>query len=575
MKHTYLFAQRLGVFLASLILLIHTDPASGVIIPPARTVAWSYSTVGVPGGIPNRTTIYQTLNSGASSSQINTAIANCPSGQVVLLGPGTYSGGINFGLKNNVTLRGSGTNTVLTGTITMGSGGWYSGNSPPFWDSGTTITAGLTQGSSNLTVSSTSTLGVGWLALIDEKNDTTAVFDADGNHPRALAQCVHIQSISGNVVTIWPPLVTTFSTSLDARIKAQGGMQITGDGVENLQMQGDGSAIGFSINNGYGCWAYNVGMHNMANYDLELICCCACTVSHCYLFDSPSHASNHYGVGLQQNCGGCLIENNIIYRIGPSIEINNGSSYNVIAYNFLYDSWINGVQDMDLDMNHTPHNVMNLVEGNYIGVIEDDGYFGSTAMNTLFRNVVTGVGPEYHDSPSCISLKRWSRNYNVVGNILGTNGVASVYELTASGQAGQSIYQLGYPNIGNIGYNGSAPPNAWNNPGSSPGDNQWRDLAVGTTIIRHGNYDTVNKSIVWDSTISDHSIPNSYYLTSKPAWFGSLTWPPYDVTKPTATGLANLPAGYRFIYGVDPSGTGGTPPPQVSGFHFVATTNSP
>src|SRR5229473_3146764 len=78
------------------------------IIDPSRAIDWSKA--GIPGGIPSRTTICATLNPGATSTQINNAIASCPANQVVFLNPGTYtiSGGINFGSTSNVPLRGAG-----------------------------------------------------------------------------------------------------------------------------------------------------------------------------------------------------------------------------------------------------------------------------------------------------------------------------------------------------------------------------------------------------------------------------------------------------------------------------------
>src|SRR5262249_23668695 len=87
------------------------------IITPNRSIDWRNA--GVAGGIPNRTTICATLASGATIDQINSAISNCQSGQVVRLGGGTYdlgSGIIN--MKANVTLRGDGadsTKLVFTG----------------------------------------------------------------------------------------------------------------------------------------------------------------------------------------------------------------------------------------------------------------------------------------------------------------------------------------------------------------------------------------------------------------------------------------------------------------------------
>src|SRR5437879_6577427 len=96
---------------------------SGV-LSPARAVDWSQ--VGVVGGIPNRTTICSTLNQGVTAAQINSAIAACANG-VVLLNPGTFtlSAGIDFVHKNNVTLRGSGANqTFLVFTNGVGCAGF-------------------------------------------------------------------------------------------------------------------------------------------------------------------------------------------------------------------------------------------------------------------------------------------------------------------------------------------------------------------------------------------------------------------------------------------------------------------
>ena len=53
-------------------------------------------------------TIYTTLSAGSTAAQINSAIASCPSNQVVKLGPGTFNIGSFIDLKSGVVLRGSG-----------------------------------------------------------------------------------------------------------------------------------------------------------------------------------------------------------------------------------------------------------------------------------------------------------------------------------------------------------------------------------------------------------------------------------------------------------------------------------
>ena len=60
------------------------------------------------------------------------------------------------------------------------------------------------------------------------------------------------------------------------------------------------------------------------------------------------------------------------------------------------------------------------------------------------------------------------------------------------------------------------------------------DPAVASTLLRHANYDYFHKDVVWDSTIASRAIPDSLYYSSKPAFFGSLQWPPIG---PDVSGL--------------------------------------
>src|SRR5213080_1945585 len=101
--------------------LAHAQRWAGI-IDRSRAVDWSAGNQGIAGGIPNRTTICATLNPGATAGQINSAIAACPSNQVVFLNAGTYAlnAGLIFNGKSNVTLRGAGpdrTFLVFTGAV--------------------------------------------------------------------------------------------------------------------------------------------------------------------------------------------------------------------------------------------------------------------------------------------------------------------------------------------------------------------------------------------------------------------------------------------------------------------------
>src|SRR5207253_5381375 len=117
MRHKSLFLFPL--ILLSLSLCSYAQLWSGI-LDTSRAIDWSQA--GVIGGIPNRTSVCATLNPGATATQINSAIASCPAGQVVFLNAGTYnlSSGILFSNKSNVTLRGAGadqTKLVFTGGV--------------------------------------------------------------------------------------------------------------------------------------------------------------------------------------------------------------------------------------------------------------------------------------------------------------------------------------------------------------------------------------------------------------------------------------------------------------------------
>src|SRR5437773_5468357 len=100
-----LIEWRVQILLAFTLLTAQTS--RGEVIPPDRRIAWS---PGVLGGIPIVNTIYTNLTANQTPGQINSAIASCPSNQVVRFSPGTYvfRNSIVVGGKNGVVLRGAG-----------------------------------------------------------------------------------------------------------------------------------------------------------------------------------------------------------------------------------------------------------------------------------------------------------------------------------------------------------------------------------------------------------------------------------------------------------------------------------
>lgn len=104
------------------------------------------------------------------------------------------------------------------------------------------------------------------------------------------------------------------------------------------------------------------------------------------------------------------------------------------------------------------------------------------------------------------------------------------------------------------------------------------DLDVQTTTILTGNYDVEGipnatpavapGEPAADTPLNGATLPNSFYLSGAPAWFGNLPWPAYKVEAPDTNilngvtdtngyqeGYYDIPAGYRFTHGlIDPLG---------------------
>ncbi|MCK5641356.1 MAG: hypothetical protein KAJ19_11180, partial [Gammaproteobacteria bacterium] len=164
----------------------------------------------------------------------------------------------------------------------------------------------------------------------------------------------------------------------------------------------------------------------------------------------------------------------------------------------------------------------NLIEGNFIeGRYREDSYFASGHWNTVVRNRIEqqqGKSDQLHT----YDIERGHHYNTAVGNVLGTLGHETNYEQAGSGSA-PAIYRLGY-------------------------DSPWGsyvDSQVIATMLRHGNWDSVNNGVVWDPGISDHNIPASFYLSSIPEWWCSETpWPPIG---PDVAGYTNdIPAKRRY-----------------------------
>lgn len=565
---------------------------SAEIIPSDRRINWD---PGIPGGIPHRTVTYATLNgidaTGATDvrAAIQTALNACPADQVVQLPAGRFriNGGIS--MPNRVTLRGMGPTTVLdsrgstAGLVTFGNGGVQ-------WDPTsitTSITAGATAGSTSLTVASASGLSVGTLLVITELNDPAFVtIDAttnpaatwvDGwntNGTRARGQIVQVTSVSGSTIGISPGLYsaytrTPWATHFDP--------QCQWSGVEDLKTSSNntGTDRNFLFQSAACCWVKNVESDYTDGDHMTLDWSYRCEIRHNYLHDSYVHASGSFDnmIGLRSKSSACLVIDNIIRRLHVSVMCEWGAAGNVIAYNYTegeFDEsaasgnrWLPG----GLNLNHGAHPQFNLFEGNITSKFAADSYWGSSSHTTIFRNDILGTGvasPPFtgrgtENLSGAVSLIQGNRavdiwevqsQYNIVGNLVG------IPALLSRGVVRRVVSPAGraYDN----------PPYCFSYGYTSEADGGGTALANPlVTLIEHGNWDVASSVITWDPAITNHVIPDSLFLTAKPAWFGSLAWPPIDPASTSNRSVERIPAGYRYVHGYDPQSVADTTPPTV------------
>jgi hypothetical protein len=290
-------------------------------------------------------------------------------------------------------------------------------------------------------------------------------------------------------------------------------------------------------------WVKNVETYNSPN-------CNDCshiilTYSHgCEIRDSYVHhgfdssGGRNYGITIFQWNSDHKIENNIGEANRHSFIMEGGGSGSAILYNYFDDNWENQVSNSyefitgDFGNNHGAHPYMNLYEGNYASKFRADYTHGSSSHGVVFRNYFRGERSDVL-TPGASTWGYWAvdtqyRNnyYSFIGNILGspswtTGTVTASTTCSSQGLSVKTAFRFGCD--------------------GNPGNYQNSDSL--TTAIRHGNYDYITDGVAnWDGG-ADHTIPESLYYVTKPAWYGGCVWPPINPVAPT---VSYIPAKLRY-----------------------------
>lgn len=355
-------------------------------------------------------------------------------------------------------------------------------------------------------------------------------------------------------------------------IGTSGGPAISNDGLENLSIDGTASSgfYGISFFSAYNVWVQGVRFVNPAGAPISMFQGTHFTFQNNYMFEE--HGSDDFTISIGSTSDG-LIQNNIFHQHNAGVVEEGPDSGTVIAYNYgvgmcnyLYSG--SACRSDNLTNTFRPHangDDYELYEGNVAPDYYADGTHGTHLSQTLFRNffagwescgisnTLGGNGPcgatsakDFLTIPFTLAAYQGRYHYSV-GNVLGTPGYHNQYAFTTGfcwTSTSGCIYNLG----AGYGNGGSSPLDAKVGFGGTSGTGMsWGNFDVATNAIRWcGN----SSDTGWSTTCSSTSevpaaaptfpnsvptlgdtgagmsvMPASFYLASKPSWFGTNAWP--------------------------------------------------
>ncbi|HUN74837.1 MAG TPA: hypothetical protein VMU40_10015 [Steroidobacteraceae bacterium] len=546
-----------------------------------------------------------------AAAGIQAAINACPAGRVVLVSAGTFT--INNGnfllIDHGITLRGAGPGrTILQKTDGAKPGVEATGPKPaPIvilgpsrWaisDHGfagsTDLTADGVQGQHSITVASTSGFRAGQTVLLDERSGASWQTDPcgrgriwaapdfrvvwqlhDPRQPtddplktppdaanqdafgwfsrldRPTSEIKQIASIAGHTLTFSTPIHITYRVSHTAQVTGYNMTRTANAGIENLTViGGDNGNVRFEWCDD--CWAKSIDNTVWHDEGFAVNNSFRIEIRDSYVHDGAwaQPGGGGYAISLASGSSEVLVENSIILKANKVMVARSAGAGSVVGYNYVDDGYINTNGrwiEVGLNGSHMVGSHHMLFEGNYGFNFDSDKTHGNAIYHTIFRNYLTGTRAPFKNQLGGALIDDASQQYNAprraagaeaysywdtfVGNVLGQPGHTSgwAYQLTHRTLGSPAIWLLGWDDW---------PPYPI-------------DTNVAATTERHGNYDYVTNSVVWDPNIPDHNLPASLYLKEKPAFFNTgkgYTWPWVDPVG--ATKVYTLPAKARYDAG--------------------------
>lgn len=375
---------------------------------------------------------------------------------------------------------------------------------------------------------------------------------------RPQAEVKEIASISGSLVTFTTPIHIAYRVSHFAQVApyqagvsaftVQGGLEgVTGK-------NGDDGCFRFSW--AARSWMKNVEVTNWLGEGVAIDNSFGCELRDSYIHDAawaqPGGAG--YAVSLSFGSSEFLMENSISIRANKVMVARAAGAGSVIGYNYVEDGYINtngSWIECGINGSHMVGAHHMLFEGNQAFNWDSDKTHGNATYHVVFRNWLLGQrksfvnpldGQTYDDSTQSghgpyrasgpAAFGYW---HSFVGNVLGVSGQMTgwTYEDDSNGvmvSGTKAIWALGWDDWV------SAYPNVKPDINVSSGSR---------AILRDGNWDWLTKSVHWHNSAAA-PLPNSFYMSGKPAFFGTNTWPWVD---PTNGNTYTLPAKARYDAG--------------------------
>jgi hypothetical protein len=566
-----------------------TTGSGASILPAASNASANWQMAGMlsVGGIPNRTTVCGTVSpvgSGADdSNNINNAITACPSGQVVLLAPGTFTiAEGNFVLVNNsITLRGSGPGTtILTrpGGATLGSYEPGSNPSPMIilgpqeynnGETATLLTADADQGAASVEVTSASGFSVGQIVQIDEASGAQWMPDVEGlgqiwaapdyrvvwqkhnppqpdiddfaanqypyqagtagcwfsNCDRPTTEYHKISAISGNTITFDSPLTISYRVAHQAQLYYFQTPFLENAGVEQMTVEhGDDDNIDFNWC-AY-CWAYQVENTLWLGDGFGVNNSFRVELNEFYNHEPvwPVPGGGGYNISLANGSSEILMWNGISVLANKVMVARASGAGSVVAYNYMDMGFISGTdawQEIGLNSSHYVGSHHTLFEGNRSFNMDSDQTHGNSIYHTFFRNYTTGFRAQFTDYLNGVVVNDIAQQ-SANGPLRSAAAHAYAYGFSFIGNVLGVPGEMGnfiYGDVSNLG-NGNWPPQIFMMGWNDLPNQVYDPTVIGTADI-DGNCDYLTNRVNWASTDTAHTLPNSLFLTQAPAFFGA------------------------------------------------------